>query len=115
MSVRVTTLDNGLRVATDAMTTVETVSVCARVGVGTRFEAANRNGISHLIEHMVFKGTARRNAYRINEEIENVGGVLNAFTDWENTTYFAKVLKDDFRSRHGHHRRYRPESLDPED
>ena len=95
MSVRVTTLDNGLRVATDAMTTVETVSVCARVGVGTRFETANRNGISHLIEHMVFKGTARRNAYRINEEIENVGGVLNAFTDWENTTYFAKVLKDD--------------------
>jgi predicted Zn-dependent peptidase len=95
MSIRVTTLDNGLRVVTDAMATVETVSVGAWVAVGTRHEAPEQNGISHLLEHMAFKGTERRTAQAIVEEIEDVGGHLNAYTGRENTAYFAKVLADD--------------------
>jgi predicted Zn-dependent peptidase len=93
--VRVTTLDNGLRVATDAMTSVETVSVGAWVGVGARHEAPDVNGVSHVLEHMAFKGTLRRTARAIAEEIEAVGGHLNAYTSHENTAYYAKVLKDD--------------------
>jgi predicted Zn-dependent peptidase len=95
MSVQVTTLANGLRVASDTMTTVETASVGIWVGVGTRHEAADVNGVSHLLEHMAFKGTKRRSALDIAEEIEAVGGHLNAYTSRENTAYFAKVLKDD--------------------
>ena len=93
--VRVTTLDNGLRVASDAMTSVETVSVGAWVGVGARHEAPEVNGVSHVLEHMAFKGTRRRTARAIAEEVEAVGGHLNAYTSHENTAYYAKVLKDD--------------------
>ena len=95
MTVRVTQLDNGMRVATDAMATVETVSLGAWVETGARDEAQEINGISHLLEHMVFKGTERRSARAIAEEIEAVGGHLNAYTSRENTAYYAKVLKDD--------------------
>ncbi len=95
MSVRVTELDGGLRVASDAMDTVETVSVGAWVDVGTRDEAPEINGISHLLEHMAFKGTERRNAQQIVEAIENVGGHLNAYTAREHTAYYAKILKGD--------------------
>ncbi|MDP6786890.1 MAG: pitrilysin family protein [Rhodospirillales bacterium] len=93
--VRVTTLDNGLRVASDPMTSVETVSLGAWVGIGARHEAPEVNGVSHVLEHMAFKGTERRTARAIAEEIEAVGGHLNAYTSHENTAYFAKVLKDD--------------------
>ncbi|WP_019645745.1 M16 family metallopeptidase [Novispirillum itersonii] len=95
MSITVTTLPNGLRVMTDRMTTVETVSLGAWVDVGTRHEPVEINGISHLLEHMAFKGTQRRSAAAIAEEIENVGGHLNAYTSRENTAYYAKVLKED--------------------
>ena len=95
MSVRVTTLGNGMRVVTDAMATVETVSVGAWVAVGTRHETKEQNGISHILEHMAFKGTRRRSARAIVEEIEDVGGHLNAYTGRENTAYFAKVLAGD--------------------
>lgn len=95
MTVRVTTLDNGLRVATDAMETVETVTMGAWIETGARDEPAEINGISHLLEHMVFKGTERRSARDIAEEIEAVGGHLNAYTSRENTAYYAKVLKED--------------------
>ena len=95
MSVRVSRLANGLRVASDSMTTVETASVGIWVGVGTRHEDADVNGVSHLLEHMAFKGTKRRSALDIAEEIEAVGGHLNAYTSRENTAYFAKILKDD--------------------
>ena len=95
MSVRVTELDGGLRVVSAAMDWVETVSVGAWVDVGTRDEAPEVNGISHLLEHMAFKGTERRDAKLIAEEIENVGGHLNAYTTREYTAYFAKILKDD--------------------
>ena len=95
MTVQVTTLDSGLQVATDTFKTVETVSLGAWVSVGTRHEQPEHNGISHLLEHMAFKGTDHRSARSISEEIEAVGGHLNAYTSRENTAYFAKVLKDD--------------------
>ncbi len=95
MDVKVTTLENGLQVVTDRMPNVETASLGAWVDVGTRDEKPSINGISHLLEHMAFKGTSRRNAYDISAEIEAVGGHLNAYTSRENTAYYAKVLKDD--------------------
>ena len=95
MSVQVSTLSNGLRVITDRMDSVETVALGAWVNVGTRHETAEVNGISHLLEHMAFKGTARRTALQIAEEMDNVGGHLNAYTSRDHTAYFAKVLKDD--------------------
>ncbi|MBL8709053.1 MAG: insulinase family protein [Rhodospirillaceae bacterium] len=94
-SVEITTLDNGFRIASDRMDSVETVSLGVWVGIGTRHEAAAENGVSHLLEHMAFKGTARRSARDIAVEIENVGGVLNAYTGREQTAYYAKVLADD--------------------
>jgi predicted Zn-dependent peptidase len=95
MSVNVSTLSNGLKVITDRMDSVETVALGAWVNVGTRHETADVNGISHLLEHMAFKGTARRTAQEIAEEMDNVGGHLNAYTSRDHTAYFAKVLKDD--------------------
>ncbi len=95
MSVRVSTLDSGLRIVTDTLDTVESVSVGAWVDAGTRHEPAEINGISHMLEHMAFKGTKRRTAFDIAVEIENVGGHVNAYTSRENTAYFAKMLKED--------------------
>ncbi len=94
-SVRVTTLPGGLRVASDSMDGVETVSLGCWVGVGTRNERAEINGVAHLCEHMIFKGTETRSAYAISEQIENVGGHLNAYTTREHTAYYAKVLAGD--------------------
>lgn len=94
-SVEITTLDNGFRIATDRMASVETVSLGVWVGIGTRHEEAAENGVSHLLEHMAFKGTKRRSARDIAVEIENVGGVLNAYTGREQTAYYAKVLSGD--------------------
>ncbi len=95
MSARVTVLDNGLRVATQAMESVESASLGVWVGAGTRDEEPEINGAAHLLEHMAFKGTERRSALAIAEEIEAVGGHLNAYTSRENTAYYARVLKDD--------------------
>jgi len=95
MSVKVSRLDNGLRVLTDTVPHVETISLGAWVDISTRHEPAEINGISHLLEHMAFKGTERRSAQAIAEEIENVGGHLNAYTSREHTAYYAKVLKQD--------------------
>lgn len=95
MSVEVSTLSNGLRVATDRIDTVETASLGAWVGVGTRHEPAAVNGVAHMLEHMAFKGTKRRSAYAIAEEIEAVGGHLNAYTSRENTAFYARILAED--------------------
>src|SRR5665213_2329598 len=95
MSVQYTTLPNGLRIVTDRMAAVATVSLGIWVDVGTRHESAAINGVAHLLEHMAFKGTERRSALAIAEEIEAVGGHLNAYTSREHTAYYAKVLKDD--------------------
>jgi len=95
MSARVTTLESGMRVLTDPMDSVETVSLGVWVDVGTRHEPAPINGVAHLLEHMAFKGTERRSALDIAAEIEAVGGHLNAYTSREHTAYYAKVLKED--------------------
>jgi predicted Zn-dependent peptidase len=95
MTIRVSTLANGLRVATDRVDTVDTVSLGVWVDVGTRHETAEVNGVAHFLEHMAFKGTERRSARAIAEEIEAVGGHLNAYTSRESTAYYAKVLKED--------------------
>jgi len=95
MTVRQTTLENGLRVVSHTMDAVETVSVGVFVDVGTRDEPVEINGVAHLLEHMAFKGTERRSALDIVAEIEEVGGHLNAYTSREHTAYYAKVLKED--------------------
>ena len=95
MTVQVTSLDNGLRVVTDTMAAVETATVGVWVASGTRNERKEINGVAHMLEHMAFKGTRRRTALAIAEEIESVGGYLNAYTSREHTAYYAKVLKED--------------------
>jgi len=95
MTIEISTLSNGLRVATDRQDAVESVSLGAWIGVGARNESADVNGVAHLLEHMVFKGTEKRSSFDIAEEIEAVGGQLNAYTSRENTAFYAKVLKND--------------------
>jgi len=93
--IRLTRLPSGLTVVTERMERVETVSLGAYVGSGSRHELAQENGVSHFLEHMAFKGTERRTAAEIAEEIEAVGGHLNAYTAREQTAYYVKVLKED--------------------
>jgi len=95
VSVRLTTLPSGLRVVTDASGDLRTASLGVFVAAGSRHESEGEHGLSHLLEHMAFKGTARRNARAIAETIENVGGDLNAETSVEQTAYFARVLGED--------------------
>jgi predicted Zn-dependent peptidase len=95
MTVELTTLPNGIRVASHHFPHVETVSLGVFVGTGARHETVAQQGISHVLEHMAFKGTARRSARAIAEEIETVGGDLNAATSLETTAYYARVLKGD--------------------
>lgn len=95
MTISKSTLKNGVTVVTHRMDAVETVSLGIWVRVGTRYEPVEINGVSHLLEHMAFKGTKRRNALQISEEIEAVGGHLNAYTSREVTAYHATVLKED--------------------
>ncbi len=95
MSTQLTRLPNGLRVVSNHMAHVETVSLGVWVGAGARHEREEEHGISHLLEHMAFKGTERRSASDIAEEIEAVGGELNAATSLETTAYYARVLEAD--------------------
>lgn len=95
MTTSVTRLDNGLTVATHAMDHLETASIGVFVATGARHETPAEHGISHLLEHMAFKGTERRSARQIAEEIEQVGGDLNASTSLEQTAYYTRVLKAD--------------------
>ena len=95
MTVELTQLASGIRVVTHRMDSVESASLGIWARVGTRYEDASVNGVSHMLEHMAFKGTARRDARGIAEEIEAVGGQLNAFTAHEVTAYHATVLKED--------------------
>lgn len=92
---QVTELTNGIRVVSDKMESVESVSMGAWFGIGTRNESVSVNGVAHVLEHMAFKGTKNRRASEIAEEIELVGGHLNAYTSREQTAYYAKLLKDD--------------------
>jgi predicted Zn-dependent peptidase len=94
-AIRVTTLPSGLRIVTERMPHVQTVSLGAYVASGTRNEEAAQNGVSHFLEHMAFKGTERRSAAEIAEAVENVGGHINAYTAREQTAYYVKMLKED--------------------
>ncbi len=94
-AARVTTLPSGLRVVSVDMPGLETAAVGVWVDTGARRESVRLNGISHLLEHMAFKGTKRRSALAIAEEIESVGGHLNAYTSREQTAYIGRVLKED--------------------
>ena len=95
MSVNVTKLPSGLTVVTDTMAHIETAALGVWTGVGGRDEKLDEHGMSHLLEHMAFKGTTRRTSQQIAEEIEAVGGDLNAATSNETTAYYARVLKAD--------------------
>lgn len=95
MTVRSTTLDNGMTVLTDDMPHLESASLGIWVKAGSRSETEAEHGISHMLEHMAFKGTKTRDALQIASTIENVGGDLNAATSVEHTGYFARVLKED--------------------
>jgi len=87
-----TTLPSGLRVLTETMPAVRSASIGIWADVGSSLEKRDVRGISHLVEHMLFKGTARRSAREIAEAMDGVGGNLNAFTDKETTCYYAKVM-----------------------
>ena len=95
MTVRLTTLNNGLRVVTDAMPHLKTATVGVWVDAGARDESAAENGVAHLLEHMAFKGTERRTARAIAEEIEAVGGQIDAYTSREQTAFYARVMSED--------------------
>jgi predicted Zn-dependent peptidase len=95
MGVRVTTLANGLRVATLAMPSLRTAAVSLAAGCGARHEGEAENGLAHLFEHMLFKGTHSRSARAIAEAIEDVGGALNAWTSRDGTVFHARVLAQD--------------------
>ncbi len=96
MSVEITRLSNGLHVITHAMPHLESVALGIWVKAGARDERPEENGVAHFLEHMAFKGTSRRTAKGIAEEIENVGGEINAATGMETTTYYARTLKADW-------------------
>jgi predicted Zn-dependent peptidase len=88
-------LDNGIRVVSQEMPDHRSVSLGIWVENGSRHESTTENGISHFIEHLLFKGTERRSAAQIAEEMDAIGGVLNAFTAKEHTCYYAKTLDED--------------------
>jgi predicted Zn-dependent peptidase len=91
------TLDNGLRLLTATMPHTRSVSICIFIGVGSRYETDTQAGISHLLEHLMFKGTPKRTtAKEISEAIEGVGGIINAATDKELTLYWCKVAQPHF-------------------
>lgn len=90
-----TQLKNGLKIITEEMPDIQSASIGIWVNIGSRNEEGKRNGISHFIEHLLFKGTKKRTALDIAREIESVGGVLNAFTGRENTCFYVKVLSKD--------------------
>jgi len=91
---KITRLSNGIRVVSEQIPYVRSISIGIWVGNGSRFEDVNESGMSHFIEHMLFKGTNKRDAKRIASEIDAVGGQLNAFTTREYTCYYTKTLDE---------------------
>ncbi|XP_062210335.1 probable mitochondrial-processing peptidase subunit beta, mitochondrial [Phragmites australis] len=92
---RVTTLPNGLRVATESSLAARTATVGVWIDAGSRYETEEAAGVAHFVEHMLFKGTGKLSAAQLEQEIEDMGGHLNAYTSREQTTYYAKVLDKD--------------------
>ena len=95
MTVRQDQLKNGFRIVSEHMPGLQSAAIGIWVTAGGRHERIEQNGIAHFLEHMAFKGTARRTALQIAEAIEDVGGYINAYTSREVTAYYARVLKDD--------------------
>ncbi len=95
MNIEISKLSNGLTVVTDPMAKLESAALGVWVSTGSRNELPPEMGLSHMLEHMAFKGTTSRNARQIAEEIEAVGGYLNAYTSREQTAFHARVLKND--------------------
>ena len=95
-TVRKTVLDNGVRIVTGKLPHVRSVSMGVWVNVGARDESAAENGLSHFIEHMLFKGTTSRSAFELAKQFDAIGGHTNAFTSMENTCYHASVLDSHF-------------------
>jgi len=93
--IKTTTLENGLRVITDSVESMHSVALGVWVGVGTRDEDLPENGVAHMVEHMLFKGTKSRNALQIVEELETVGASVNAYTSRELTSYHVHMLEED--------------------
>ena len=96
LNYEITTLDNGIRVITETVNHVQFMSMGFWVGVGSRYESEKQWGITHFIEHMLFKGTEKRTADQISGAVDAVGGQLIAFTSKENTCYYIKTLTEDF-------------------
>lgn len=92
--IKISTLPNGIRVITDSDAKATSISMGIWVGVGSRYENEKNNGISHLLEHMAFKGTTTRSAFDISKEVEDVGGIINAYTGHNMTAYHVRVLKE---------------------
>lgn len=95
MGVEVSRLSNGLTVATETLSSVESVALGVWVKSGARDERDDEHGMAHLLEHMAFKGTSSRSAFQIASEIENCGGEINAATSVETTSFYSRVLADD--------------------
>lgn len=95
MTLKIATLPNGFRIVTEDMPGLKSASVGIWVTAGGRHERIEQNGIAHFLEHMAFKGTAKRTSLQIAEEIEDVGGYINAYTSKEMTAYYARVLSAD--------------------
>ena len=96
MSEQVTRLDNGLTVATDRVQGARSVAIGVWVGVGSRDEPAAQSGVSHFLEHLLFKGTPTRSATDISRSVDRVGGDINAFTAKEYTSFYCRMP-----ARHG--------------
>jgi len=95
VTIQIHTLPNGFRIVTERMEGLASVALGVWVAAGGRHEREEENGVAHFLEHMAFKGTERRSALQIAEEIEDVGGYLNAYTSREATAYYARVLEED--------------------
>jgi predicted Zn-dependent peptidase len=95
VSIQLHTLPNGMRVVTEHMPGLQSASIGVWVSAGGRHETVQQNGIAHFLEHMAFKGTTTRSALQIAEQIEDVGGYINAYTSRETTAYYVRVLNND--------------------
>ena len=94
-TTRVSTLPNGLTVATEANPSAQTATVGAWIDAGSRSESERNNGTAHFLEHMAFKGTGKRSQQALELEVENLGAHLNAYTSREQTVYYAKSFRQD--------------------
>jgi len=113
-------LDNGVRVVTERMSALKSVAIGLWINVGTRDEGKGQEGLSHFLEHMMFKGTRRRSASQISREIDNLGGEMNAFTTHESTVFYVKVVDQqieqavDLLADLFYHSRFTPKEIERE-